>query len=1039
MNFANVIARPLRCAWLGVVLCLFAGLVWGQEKVGGLQGTVSDDTNAVLPGVAVTLTNKVTRRVINATAGPYGNYVFQNVEPGPYSVVFELKGFARTEFPGIDVLMARNLRLDARMKPGAVTTVVQVTDVQPLVDTQNSSVIFHLPQEAFERLPKARSFQQQAILAPRVNVGEVEGGIQVNGASSAENAFLIDGVATNSAIDGRSRQNAVFDYLQEIQIQTAGVEASYAGALGGVISTVTRSGGDELHGNAWFYYTGDFLNSAPPQRLVLSPLDNQTVDYFQDDKNRFRGVEPGFSLGGPIKTDRLYFFTSWSPRWTRQDQPYQFSNGTESGEIRRTQTHISGFNKISWEPDPRARTNFTWLWTPSKSKGSLPVYNGACPNCLSSTMAANAANTERGFFNPQSSYGANADFALRHNIVLSTRANYFWDNYKDSGIPDTTSVQYQTPAPLANGLLAPTSLQGGVGFQNTPAIAKFHHDRVARAAAQLDLSIVGRLAGVHNLKGGYSIDKTVNDVNRAYPGGYVHVWWDRSFTSPATGVSDRGVYGYYEVNDFRTLGSTGARTKALYVQDNWRISERVTLNVGVRWENDQVPSFRRDIQSVAIHFGWGAKFSPRLGAAVDVFGDGKLKAFGSWGRYFDPVRFDLARTVFGGEIWRTYYRSLDTLDVFNLSLNNMPGRDIWNPGVTAFRDRRSAAAGLASVDPNLKPMSQDQWSFGTDYQWNPATAIGVRYVHQTLRRAIEDLAVLRNGNASYIYANPGEGLALSAPFVTGSTVRPLPYPKPVRDYDAVEVTLAKRFADRWFGNFSYTWSRLYGNYSGTANSDELLTPTTGVSHATAQLPGGSIAHPARYANLAWDLDEILFDSKGHLDTRGLLATDRTHVFKWNGGYEFDFNRIGRSSVGAFFYLGSGTPLSTVVHTQNNLPVLVNGRGDLGRTPALSQTDLQFAHVIELAETQDLRFELNVLNAFNQKTARHRFVSANRGAGVAVASSAINLSTTDLRNGYDYNALIQATADGANAFDPRYGKDDLFSEGLSARLGVKWSF
>jgi hypothetical protein len=83
--------------------------------------------------------------------------------------------------------------------------------------------------------------------------------------------------------------------------------------------------------------------------------------------------------------------------------------------------------------------------------------------------------------------------------------------------------------------------------------------------------------------------------------------------------------------------------------------------------------------------------------------------------------------------------------------------------------------------------------------------------------------------------------------------------------------------------------------------------------------------------------------------------------------------------------------------------------------------------------------LNVLNAFNQKTARHRFVSANRGAGVAVASSAINLSSVDLRNGYDYNALIQATADGANAFDPRYGKDDLFSEGTSARLGVKWSF
>lgn len=1021
---------------LALALCLLVLPLYSQEKFGSLRGTVSDDTNAVLPGVAVTLTNRATHRVVTAATGPYGDFALLNIDPGQYSVAFELKGFARTEFPGIDVLVGRNLRLDARMKPGVITTTVQVTDVQPLVDNQSSSVVFSVPQETFNRLPKARTFQQLAILAPRVNAGEVEGGLQVNGASSAENVFLLDGVTTNSAIDGRARQNAVFDHLEEIQIQTAGVEARYAGALGGVISTVTRSGGDELHGNAWVYYTSDFLSAAPAQRLVLDPTDNRTVAYFQDQKNRFRGVEPGFSLGGPLKSDRLYFFTSWSPRWVRQDQPYRFSSGTENGEIQRDQTFMSGFNKISFEPDPRVRTNFTWLWTPSNSKGSLPVYNGSCANCLSSTMAANAANRTRGYFNPQSSYGASADFTLRPNIVLSTRANYFWDNYKDAGISDVTSVQYQAPA---SGPLVPANLQGGVGFQNTPAVLKQDHDRIARATGQLDLNVIGNFLGSHNLKGGYGVEKAVNDVNRFYPGGYVYLWWDRSFTSPITNVPDRGTYGYYEVNDFRTLGSTGALTKAVYAQDNWRIHDRVTLNVGVRWENETVPSFRKDIRKNAFEFGWGDKFAPRVGGAVDVLGDGRLKAFGSWGRYFDPVRFDLARSVFGAEIWRTYYRSLDTLDVFNLNLGNMPGRNLWIPGTTAFRDRRSATAGLQSIDPKLKPMSQDQWSFGTDYQWRPGTAIGVRYVHQKLRRAIEDLAVLVNGNASYIYANPGEGLAISAPFVTGSTARPLAYPKPVRDYDAVEVTLAKRFADRWFGNFSYTWSRLYGNYSGPASSDELLTPTTGLSHSTAQQGGGSIAHPARYANLGWDLDEILFDSKGHLDTRGLLATDRTHVFKWNGGYEFGLDRFGRSSVSAFLYVGSGTPLSTVVHTRNHLPVLVNGRGDLGRTPLLSQTDLQFAHVIDISEGQDLRIELNVLNAFNQKTARHRFVSVNRGTGVAVDSSAIDLSGVDLRQGYDYNARIQATTDGANAFDPRYGNDDLFSEGLSARLGVKWSF
>jgi hypothetical protein len=541
------------------------------------------------------------------------------------------------------------------------------------------------------------------------------------------------------------------------------------------------------------------------------------------------------------------------------------------------------------------------------------------------------------------------------------------------------------------------------------------------------------------LKGGASVEKTVNDVNQYYPGGYVFIWWDRSFTSPVTGQTGRGTYGYYEVNDFRTLGSAASNMKSAYVQDRWRIHPQVTVNFGVRFEHERIPSFRRDFQEVAIDFGWGDRIAPRIGLSYDVFGDGRLKASGSWGRFYDWTKFALARNVFGGEIWRTYYRALDTTNVFSLNLSNMPGADLWNPGGTPFRDRRSVAAGLSSVDPDLQPTSQDQWSVAADYQLNNRTVISGRYVHQNLRRAVEDLAVKIRGNDAYIYANPGEGIARSVPFVTGRTPLPMLYPRPLRDYDAVELAVRKRFFDRWFGNFSYTWSRLIGNYAGIASSDEILTPTTGLSFGVAQQAGGSIAAPARNANRGWDLDEVLFDSHGHYDVKGPLATDRPHVFKFSGGYEFNFGGAGTTSIGAFSYAGSGTPLSTLVYTNQSVGVLVNGRGDMGRTPVLTYTDLQFAHSIDLAETQRVRIEFNILNVFNQKTARHRFDALNRGAGVAVPSSAINLTNTNLQTGYDYMALINATTDGANAFDPRYGKDDLFSEGLTARFGVRWTF
>lgn len=1030
----------LRAATASLILVLALFLVppaaVGQERFGGLQGTVSDDTDAVLPGVKVTFMNRTTGRATTTTAGSYGNYSAPNLEPGRYSVAFELPGFSRAEVLNVDVLVAQNLKLNVILKPGPLTTTVQVTSATSSIDTQSSSVVFQISKDQFELLPRARTFQSLAILAPRVNTGDLEGGIQINGASSAENAFLIDGIATGSTIDGRSRQNAPFEYLQEIQVHTAGVDASYRGALGGVISAVTRSGGDAFHGNAWLYYTADSLNSAPPQRLVLDPADNRTVTYQQDATGESRGIEPGFALGGPIRRNLAYFFTSWSPRWTEQDQPYRFSNGTEDGVIRRDRKAYSGFNKISLEPGSRVRAAMTWLWTPSQAKGTLPVYNGACANCTSSSLASNAVNTERGFFNPQSTYSGNADVVVRDNIVLSSRFSYFWDNYKDTGVPDVTSVQYQSPA-LAP--LVPPNLQGGVGFQTTPAILKHEHDRVARSSGQVDGAITSSLSGIHNIKAGFAVEKSVNDVNAFYPGGYVYLWWDRSFTSPITNTTDRGTYGYYEVNDFRKRGSAGGRTKALYVQDNWRVNDRLTLNGGLRMEAEQVPAFQRQVRASAIDFGWRDKMAPRIGGAYDLFGDGTVRVFASWGRFFDPVRYDLARNVFGGEMWQTHYRSLDTLNVFSLNLSNMPGRNLWNTGSPAFRDRRNVVAGLMSVEPDLQPMSQDHWSGGADFQWNPRTTISARYSHQGLRRAIDDLAVSVSGSASYVYANPGEGRAINDPLITGLTKTPLTYPKPQRDYDAVDIIVTRRLANHWSGTFSYTWSRLHGNYSGTANSDEILTPTTGLSYATAQQAGGSIAHPARYASLAWDLDEVLFDAAGNLDPRGNLATDRTHVFKWNGGYEMDFRGIGRTHFGAFFYLGSGTPLSTQVYTKNLLPVLVNGRGDMGRTPTLTYTDLQVSHTIAIAESQSIRIEMDVFNVFNQRTARHRFTALNRGAGVFVPSSAIDLSKVDLRQGYDFNALIHATTDGANAFDPRYGKDDLFSEGASAMVALRWSF
>jgi hypothetical protein len=129
------------------------------------------------------------------------------------------------------------------------------------------------------------------------------------------------------------------------------------------------------------------------------------------------------------------------------------------------------------------------------------------------------------------------------------------------------------------------------------------------------------------------------------------------------------------------------------------------------------------------------------------------------------------------------------------------------------------------------------------------------------------------------------------------------------------------------------------------------------------------------------------------------------------------------------------------HTSGGIGSMVEGRGDMGRTPVYTRTDLLLTHEVRFAEARRLRFEMNVLNVFNQKTARHIFNGLNRGtgAGGVRTSAAIDLAAADLTKGYDYNALILATPEGRRAYDPRYGMDDLFEDGARASFTIKFLF
>jgi hypothetical protein len=1018
---------------VAALICLSSGLAGAQERFGGLAGTVTDETKGALPGTTVTATNAETGAQRVVVSGADGAYRVPDLAPGRYSVSFELDTFQKVVMNDVLVLLGRTVGVDAQLKVGGIQEALTVTaDSAKQLDLTKVTLAHNITAEEFDRLPKARSFQGLALTAPGVNAGEIEGGLQVNGASAAENSFTVDGVAINSLIYGNSRQNTVFEYLQEVQVKTGGIDAEYGGALGGVVSAVTKSGGNLFSGESHYYYIGSGLSAGPFKRLVLDPNTLASAGYYQDSKQSNHQSEFGGSLGGPIVRDRLFFFGSISPRVVRRTNEYLFSSGTEPGQIDQKQTAWQGFGKVTYAAN-RVHANASLLMTPTRSTGRLPGYDDIGPNWLTTSETANEAEKTRGFESDQNNVSANVDVWLRNNSYLSARGGLFYDAYKDTGVPNVTSYTYQAPNFNVPGV--PPELQGPTGTFNTPRIQISNFDTTKQAFVQLDYNHALNAAGSHLIKGGWGLRRSSNDVDVSYPGGYVYLYWGQSFRSSATGQTGTGAYGYYAVHDLATRGEIAANMQNLFIQDTWTVGSRLTLNLGVRTENEKIPTFNPEIAKYAIQFGFADKIAPRLGASFDVKGDGRVKAFASWGRYYDWTRYEIARGSYGGDLWHIFYRSLDTLDIGNINLSNMPGRDLWG-GPNGFRDFRGNS--IEATDPNIKPMYQDSFNGGVDFQLGARSAIGVHVIHNNLGRTIEDLGALVNGDSVYVIGNPGEGANTITPPSYADFTAPFATQKPKRQYDALEFTFERRFSNNWFANANYTLSRLYGNYSGTANSDEIQTPTTGITSKAAQQQLGTIARSGSNAHTGWDIDELMWDSRGNLDPRGRLATDRPHVVKLYGAYQFDMG----TQVGAFFYGGSGTPITTQVVGLDAYAPMVNGRGDMGRTPVLTRTDLLVSHDFNLGDRKRVRFELNIQNLFNQKTATHIFNYLNKGAPAgsnAKAANAIDFSEVNLAAGYDYNALILQSLEGAASYDPRYGMDDLYQPGTQGQFSVKFSF
>ena len=932
-----------------LALALFASPLAAQETTGKIEGRITDTQNLPVPGATVTATGPQGAK--SSVTDTDGRYSIPFLVPGVYSLKAELQGFKGAEQKDVAVRLGAVADVSIKLEVGGVSETVQVTGAARVVDTTSTTIGSVINTDDLRAIPVGRTFAATLYLTPGVSSSGTAGfqNPSISGGTGLENQYVVDGTnVTNTGYGGLGSYSITFgslgnatpyDFIKEVQVKTGGYEAEFGQATGGVVNVITKSGSNQFRGSAFAY--------AQP-----SGLENSWTQYYAQNgsvNTAFtKNSDVGFEGGGRVVRDKVFFFGAIDPGW--QTRAFTAPPGfplVSLGEVPRDRRTLSYAAKGTVQLNSSNRIDASFFGDPSHGDTG-PQRSSSLLNRTTSAFSTldygghQQAVKYDGVMS--SSFLIEASFARSHNRIGELPSVDTWQT------TDTTVV--------------PNIVTGGIGSYEQGNVSNSNQWAVKAT------NIYGR----HQIKYGVQFDDVdYQQLNqRTGP----------TFTAPdgrqtATGASIQVIpdltYGrIYRVTraNFNVSRDIPQTYVNFFAQDTWRVGDRLTINPGIRYEQEKM--------SGTIIKDWSLKnnWAPRIGAAYDLKGDGRTKLYGNYGIFYARIPLDLAARALSADDGFTRGDYFDA----NLTRPVPQGVVTQTPGGSVVTNHFIlAGVGADTIDPSAKLSYTTELVLGIEREVMANTTFGVRYVHRSMPRVLEDVAncpmaayelaasSTACGNVDYILTNPSSATPVNAAAIAAvPAFAAVKFDDPVHNYDALEITLNRR-GSNWSAMASYRYSRLRGNFEGFYRDDNGQSDP-GIS-SLYDFP----TNDPTYTSIGGRVFGYPGDIRYLGDANGILPLDRPNQFKLNGNYLF----IRNLNIGANLNLSSGKPLTPMAANPNygsrgEIPVAARGTGIqtidgfMTRSPFESQIDFQASYVVNMGTNRRLTFLADIFNLFNQQ-------------------------------------------------------------------------